>query len=418
MHLSLKIRRPSLKIRKLSTKLDFHQMTVFPVLLSMPLGIFVSMALADLGMQTLSYLVFGLFLIGFAVMALLYIKDREMSKYGMLHLLFFLILFSLTAINSDADTKNCLYIALEVLMFLMMFHYYRNRIHVVIISIAIVFSFCVYAGLLHMLAHPNLWIIAEDKADTGYLLGNNYNGMGMRMIVAMAYSAMCTKYSKLWRINFIGVTIATFVPILITGSKTSLAGIGLFTFVYILPSLKIQKSIANVALTAFLFFQCFVVFSGKGLENNELAVYIIEDLLDKDITFTYRTYLWDTAIQEIAKSPIWGYGFVNMDWYATHISIQYGTGPHNMILSVLVNGGIILFLIYMAITTISLANVFSYNDRHAVMARMSVIATMIMLLMEFQSYTFIMLLFALAYYYPVINKEHKENFLQAHHLNR
>ena len=71
-----------------------------------------------------------------------------------------------------------------------------------------------------------------------------------------------------------------------------------------------------VSLLGFVFiFQVLVCFQGKGIEQNPLAVYFVEDILGKDITFTGRIYMWDAAAKVFAESPLYGYGSVDKDWY-------------------------------------------------------------------------------------------------------
>lgn len=65
-----------------------------------------------------------------------------------------------------------------------------------------------------------------------------------------------------------------------------------------------------------------------------MAVYIIEDVLGKDITFTNRTQLWDAAGKKFVESPILGYGFVDKEWYLANME-SFAIGPHNFIYSIL-----------------------------------------------------------------------------------
>lgn len=364
------------------------------------------MSLADLGFGLASYAIFGSLLVGFAFITTIYLYNRSMSYYGLLSFLFmtFLILSSIVNIE-NSDLKNGIYMAFEIWMFQMLCYYYRHRIHIIIISAAIIFSFCVYANLIHMLLNPVLWIVEKEKDNEGYLLGYNYNGMGFRFIVALVLSIMCMKYSKRWLFNVIPLAICSIIPLVITGSKTSLSSIGLFLAVCCIPSVKIKKIAAYSTLVFVILFQTFVVFNGKGLENNEMAVYIIEDILEKDITFSYRTYLWDMSLDKIAESPIWGYGNLDYTWFASYINTTAGTGPCNMVLCILLNGGIILLALYLLIFIVSVRKVSIFNDQNSAVILMGLVVIMLMHLMESLSYVFCFYLMTLAYYYPYITSE-------------
>lgn len=66
--------------------------------------------------------------------------------------------------------------------------------------------------------------------------------------------------------------------------------------------------------------------------------YIIVDILGKDITFTGRTSLWDSAMSYISQKPWTGYG-VTEKFLTTASGIAYS--PHNLILQILLAGGIL-----------------------------------------------------------------------------
>ena len=57
-------------------------------------------------------------------------------------------------------------------------------IFIVYCYFAIALSLCVYANFVHLLTHPMLWVLEGKKDAAGYLLGNNYNQMGCRMMIA------------------------------------------------------------------------------------------------------------------------------------------------------------------------------------------------------------------------------------------
>lgn len=371
-----------------------------------PLVVFVCMSLADVEYTLLSYATFAALLAGLFFMAVVYLRNFEMSRYGIMSFITMMFLIVTSFINiDDSDIKSAIYMAFEIWMFQILFFYYRNRIHVVVMAATVFLSLCVYANFVHMMLHPNLWIMDNDKSVLGYLLGYNYNGMGFRFIPAITFSFLCLRYSWKWIFNAIGVTIFSIIPLILTGSKTSLIGILIFIFICCIPYAKVQKHITNGLLVFVLLFQIFVVFSGKGLENNELAVYIIEDLLEKDITFTYRTYLWDMSINKIMESPLYGFGNLDYIWYASHIHTVVGTGPCNLVLSLLLNGGIMLLGFFGTVFFMSIRQVMRCSERSANIIQLGLTVIMLMHLMEALTYAFCFFLMTLAYYYPYIKKE-------------
>ena len=59
-----------------------------------------------------------------------------------------------------------------------------------------------------------------------------------------------------------------------------------------------------------------------------------------------RTYVWERSVQMFKESPIWGYGFRSNEGYRRLINLNLGWGyfshPHNYVLYVLMQGGVTL----------------------------------------------------------------------------
>ena len=360
-----------------------------------------SMALSDIGAQTLSYASFACFMASFIFMLALYLHAAQMTRFGLLHFLLMLTLIFATVIN-NINVKTAIYQSFYVWQTLIIFNYYKIHTEKIIKFFAISLSFCVYANLAHLIAHPTLWMVETGKEGAGYLLGNNYNQMGCRLIIALGTNILCVKYNKLWLVNYIATAISAIVSLFMVGSMTSLSMIILFTLYTLIPFAKLKKNILITTFIIFILFQFFVVFNGRGLENNDLARYLVEDVLHKDLTFTHRTYLWDAALKIIPKSPIWGYGLVEGEWYKAHMS-SIAVGPHNFILAVLLNGGIILLIFYSIICGYSINSIRPYfKDTEAKDLICSTICVWIMALMEMYPYTIMLYPLAIMYNYQNI----------------
>ena len=157
----------------------------------------------------------------------------------------------------------------------------------------------------------------------------------------------------------------------------------------------------------FILFQLFVVFNGRGLENNDIARYIVVDVLHKDLTFTYRTYMWEAGINLFLKSPIWGWGYPDGNWYRANME-SLAIGPHNFLLSILINGGVLLFFLYVYICSVVFKAIKHYMNDHILQILLfSVLSLWFMSLMEMYPYTFMFYALALLYYYPYYTKEKK-----------
>ena len=152
-------------------------------------------------------------------------------------------------------------------------------------------------------------------------------------------------------------------------------------------------------LSVVFLFQVFVCFQGKGIEQNPLAVYFVEDILGKDITFTGRTYLWDAAAKIFVNSPFYGYGYVDRDWYYSHMS-TFAMGTHNYIWAVLVTGGVLLLTVLSYICFLSFSRLFTTSDRYVILIYAVAAVLFMMMLMENYPHLLVFTLLLLAAFAP------------------
>ncbi|WP_296117111.1 O-antigen ligase [uncultured Eubacterium sp.] len=134
---------------------------------------------------------------------------------------------------------------------------------------------------------------------------------------------------------------------------------------------------------------------------------LVHNVFHKDLTFSHRTIIWDTALQEISKKPFVGYGItdsgdvfhVHHDYTGGNNNVWANMSAHNEILQLLYYGGIILvilfFLIYLV--ALNLKKGEHYNKKFFIFF-LSIIAILINWLSEVPGeYTMIFVL-AMCYY--------------------
>lgn len=390
-------RRIPLYFDKISTRVSLHDMTLVPFMMIFCVVLNVTISLSELKMPVLSYGVLGVNIVSFLFMLALVAREKEMSRYGFLNFLYFFILIGLTVVNVN-DIRNAIYNSVFIWLMLLIMRYYRHRMEMVVKCFAIAFTVCVWINFVHLVTHPLLWLVDDYKDATGYLFGNNYNQMGCRMMVALASNVLCLRYSRIWLVNMILLAAVIVGSLAMVGSMTSLSMILVFLVCCLLPTSKLRLTAICGLFAVFLLFQIFVVFNGRGLENNELAVYIVEDVLKKDLTFTYRTHMWESALKIIEESPIWGWGFADADWFKANMS-AFAIGPHNFILSILIHGGVILLGIYVMICGKVVRTILPYFKRKNMQLLLLAVACLwVMSLFEMYPYTIMFYALALLYY--------------------
>lgn len=151
---------------------------------------------------------------------------------------------------------------------------------------------------------------------------------------------------------------------------------------------------------AVILFELFVCFQGKGFENNELARWLVIDVLGKDMTFTYRTDMWDSALRIIVRSPLYGYGYPDAEWYNANMS-SLAIGPHNMILGVLVYAGVIGLTLYGSVIYTAIKQAIK-SDLYIALTAFAALS--VMMLFEVYSMSLVVFLLTLMYNSPNILK--------------
>lgn len=359
---------------------------------------YISISFFDMGMFTMSYAAFAGLLGSFLLSFFLFLRRRELDMFELSIILFLFFQLSLSLLNGT-NVKGGLYITVTILSFLLLFRYYKTSYKWLLLSTLMVLSVGVYCQLVQCVMHPEMWLIEGDKELHGYLLGGNYNQMGSRLLLALVLSLISLRYSKWFWLNTVPLFLCAIGNLLMIKSMTALSCIILFSLLCTFTNKSLQKISLIGIFIAVILFQILVCFTGKGLENNELAVWFIEDILNKDITFTGRTDMWDAALRVIYESPIWGYGFVDNDWFFSNMSTQ-AIGAHNYVLNTMICGGIIGLMMYFSLIYQSLTHVICYKDAYTYRFVAAFAVFCVMMLFEVYETTLVFLLLSFMYYYP------------------
>lgn len=122
----------------------------------------------------------------------------------------------------------------------------------------------------------------------------------------------------------------------------------LLMFIYLFVSKVLEKTFLTNGYFVFIFHAlCFILLIFVREIFQEPLNELMQVLFDKDATFTGRIYIWRAALLLIAKSPIWGYGkYVPQSAIFPHGGIFIWEMAHNQILECLMEGGIVLALLW------------------------------------------------------------------------
>lgn len=378
-------------------QINLKSMRVVPMLMMAIFAIYISMSFNAIENSMASYLSLGVMMSAFFVSFFFLIREPKMSMFAFLMIAMMVFIGAISAMNNML-WKDWLYYTCSVILMMALFQYYSHNLSILLIGALIGFTIAVYCQLIQCVTHPEMWLVGE-KTNMGYILGGNYNSIGCRIICAVATNILCLRISKWFWVNLIGLVIVSFAILFMVQSMTALTCLFLFIFICMLPSTRLQRWAIFSILIFTVLFEVFVCFQGKGFENNEFARWFLIDVLGKDVTFTLRTEKWDSSLQLIFESPIWGYGSPDADWYYSHLSAM-AVGPHNFVLGVLINGGIVALVLYFAVFYYGFKQIMYVSDRCSYVILGAIASLAVMSLMEYYPLQFPFFLLALAYYYP------------------
>jgi O-antigen ligase len=169
------------------------------------------------------------------------------------------------------------------------------------------------------------------------------NSLGRSSVFDMVTLLMAARLFRRFRVlAYAGAAGAVFLVIGST-SKTSLGALGgLIVFLIVFQAFRGRKTLYGAVAT--LYVTATVIGIWVGLRSLE----IITDILDKDVSLTGRTVLWELVLREVPER-LWlgsGFGAFWTDWFGPshEVWIDFGSRlphAHNALLEYLLELGVI-----------------------------------------------------------------------------
>ena len=328
-------------------------------------------------------------------------RPKKIDSIGFWLLSYGAFVFAISLLKDSDSPYSIVSIGMDIFILWGIFNIYYERYSEWMLKIIIfAFSTCIYANAILLLLYPNgIWTTANGT--NYFFLGGNYNQMGGVILPALTIHAYYTTLYKKGKLHLWILTIASLFSILDVGSKTSVIGIFLLLFIYFIKSYNIRKWVLRVFFYFYLIFQALIVFLHTDLESYPIITYFIEDVLEKDLTFTNRTEVWLMTFDLIHDSPIVGHGYLSPDWYEDNLSVR---STHNWILYILICGGIVGIAIIIGLFSNVLWRYYKNSKPFSpqiVMAGLLIL--FFMMTMEIYPFIFVVLLMFLIYYHHDIN---------------
>lgn len=225
---------------------------------------------------------------------------------------------------------------------------WRNILFVLLISDII--SMVLYPnGLYSTAEYTNNWFLGYKTIRLTYILplcifqtiiGTRKKGS---TILVCLLSIFDLAFSKATAAS-VGLSIVCFTIIVMKVSEK-------LRFGHVQMGEEIRKSISRISTHYRIIFVVVIIGVVAILNSNRYGAvqYVVENVLKKDSTFTSRTILWGKTLNLIYNAPLTGYGYISAASYQELFNNMFYTSPHNFVLSLLLNGGVIGTMIYLTI---------------------------------------------------------------------
>ena len=279
------------------------------------------------------------------IIVVIYIrKEQKISKFNIYVMLMEVVLIISSLIN-NADITSAILNAVQTIAFCFLIDYgIKSDCRKFIKSLLFVLEVLVLANIFTIIFLDGKLTMNGLKISLFGRKNGHFSVIFAMLICSITYSYI--NGDKLLLRTKIMLIIST-ISIALVNSSTGIIGMALI-WVYVLFKEIIRRSklatMKNYIIIYIILFFGIIIFRIQNIFS-----FIIVDMLNKDLTFTGRTNIWDTAINLIKRKFLIGYGCQTQEMRTYMFNNYEAVHAHNMILDLLYQGGIVLFTLFSAL---------------------------------------------------------------------
>ncbi len=162
-------------------------------------------------------------------------------------------------------------------------------------------------------------------------------------------------------IRIICLNLVMFISVVIVGSATAMISMLIFYFLALVIQKDNGKRINALSLTIAncVLFVLVVLLRVGGLFN-----FVYDTILRKSTAIVMRVRLWDRVLPLISNKYLLGYGYRSSRGMTFLLGAGWATHAHNIVLQVLLEGGVISLLLYIIINIYLLKEIQYYKNSY------------------------------------------------------
>ncbi len=287
--------------------------------------------------------------ISFYLTLIFYLKNKKMSFNIALIILFCLFLILPTILSPAGDLNNCISTILSILTPCLLIDYGMSKNSLLTLrSLNLLFELMVYLNFFTILIYPHgMYVSSTTGYYENWLLG--YDNLHIFTIILAITFSVLYSYRKDDKINLRSklCILVCMLSIFIRWSGTAVTAASVILIYLIFSKLINRFSIFNIKNYFIAYIIAFIGIVILKIQNK--FSYFIVNILNKDITFTGRTFIWNYIIDYIRTKPLLGYGMELPNYRYNKSYIWRSYHAHNEFLEIFYTGGIALFLTFIVI---------------------------------------------------------------------
>lgn len=266
-------------------------------------------------------------------------------RYGRLYrsviwiIAYFGIIFLSTLINNPGNLWLYMRSEFPAVAICLVFSLWMNQNPRILIESFSLFEIYIYINILTIILFP----YTGSYYETNWFLG--FKNFHVRIIIPIVCMSIFRSYLDVGylTIRVIVLIIVSAFTFAINGSATSLLGFVAFLGLFFSFRRKEKRIPCFINLKVVLLIFCIAFFVVVVLQDLSRFAFFIENVLEKNLTLSSRTKIWNLTFSLLSDHMIIGYGYLGANNYRTLYASPYNH-PHNYLLYNLMTGGIILLI--------------------------------------------------------------------------
>ncbi len=277
-------------------------------------------------------------IINFIIILVVFVKKSKINLQLFLIIILQAILIFSTVIN-NGEIIDVITNSIQIFAFSLIIEYLTQKnINLFFKAISIILIVLVVLNYITILIQPDGYLIGYLKK---WLFGTKNNHFSI-ILPAIICSYIYFKFIKKCNsVIFKILLVVSIASVIFLQSATTL--VAMFVLLLYFP---LKNIIKKINIKNFFVIYCIIFFVIIVFQLQNIFSFFIEDVLNKDVTFTGRTELWNTSLEFIKDKPLLGYGNENQDNRVVKFGKLSYIHCHNMILEILYQGGIILLIVF------------------------------------------------------------------------